>query len=418
MTTKTVLSLFSCGGGLDMGLEGGFTCFPEQVNETMHPDWIAKRAPNGQVELIRNGFETVFANDIDQNAKLAWERWFKTKHGRDADATYHIGSIVELVKRAKAGDFEFPMADVITGGFPCQDWSVAGKRRGFDSLTSDTNARMDVPSVESRGMLYYWMREVIGLVEPQMFIAENVDGLASLGGAKRIIEEDFRHAGKNGYVVVPAHVMHAGDYGVAQSRRRLIFFGFNKRYLTSVAKRALVSDRIPEAFDPYPRPTHDFNNLANSELAPFFTVRQALRGLPEPTESDDPSQMAFSGARYLGRGRQGQVEVNLDGLGPTIRSKHHGNIEYRRLSPEHGGTHVDELRDGLPERRLTVRECARIQSFPDDYDFVFRNDDGTGVSASAGYVLVGNAVPPMMAFNIGFNIDEKWSHWFGIGSES
>ena len=90
-------------------------------------------------------------------------------------------------------------------------------------------------------------------------------------------------------------------------------------------------------------------------------------------------------------------------------------IEYRRLSAEHGGRRTDELAQGLPERRLTVRECARIQSFPDDYEFVIKpseENDGKSVSASAAYVLVGNAVPPVMAYNIARNVQEKWDRYF------
>ena len=103
---------------------------------------------------------------------------------------------------------------------------------------------------------------------------------------------------------------------------------------------------------------------------------------------------------------QGQTEVKLDGLGPTIRAEHHGNIEYRRLSKEHGGTHIDELEAGLPERRLSVRECARIQTFPDDYQFILpKTETHRSVSSSDAYKIIGNAVPPVLAYNIAKNIE-------------
>jgi DNA (cytosine-5)-methyltransferase 1 len=101
----------------------------------------------------------------------------------------------------------------------------------------------------------------------------------------------------------------------------------------------------------------------------------------------------------------------MDRPGPTIRSEHHGNIEYRRLSAEHGGQNRTEL-DGLfPERRLTVRECARIQTFPDDYQFVIRAKDN-GVSPSEAYKVIGNAVPPLLAYHLAKNIEQKWSLFF------
>lgn len=103
----------------------------------------------------------------------------------------------------------------------------------------------------------------------------------------------------------------------------------------------------------------------------------------------------------------------MDGVGPTIRSEHHGNIEYRRLSAEHGGQHTDELKNGLKERRLTIRECARIQTFPDDYEFIISPKEGNkGVSASDAYKLIGNAVPPLLGFHIAKRLENNWNLYF------
>lgn len=115
----------------------------------------------------------------------------------------------------------------------------------------------------------------------------------------------------------------------------------------------------------------------------------------------------------MGKHCQGQNEIGLDKIAPTIRSEHHGNIEYRRLSKEHGGKHEDELLAGLKERRLTVRECARIQTFPDDYGFVIPSAGGeNGVSASESYKLIGNAVPPLLGFHIAMRLKENWDLYF------
>ena len=138
-----------------------------------------------------------------------------------------------------------------------------------------------------------------------------------------------------------------------------------------------------------------------------------MEDLPEPEDSDDLSQQKYSRAKYMGAHCQGQAEIKLDSVGPTIRSEHHGNIEYRRLSREHGGTHEEELRDGLPERRLSIRECARIQTFPDDYQFIIpRNGDNKSLAASDAYKIIGNAVPPVLAHNIARNIENKWERYF------
>lgn len=97
----------------------------------------------------------------------------------------------------------------------------------------------------------------------------------------------------------------------------------------------------------------------------------------------------------------------------TIRAQHHGNIEFRRLSKQHGGKHIDELKSGLEERRLTVRETARLQTFPDDYQFVIDDkENNISLSASESYKLIGNALPPVLAYNIAKNIEEKWDRYF------
>ena len=142
---------------------------------------------------------------------------------KNAKEIYHIDSIVDLVKRAKDGEKVFPdNIDVVTGGFPCQDFSISGKRKGFNSEKSNNGGKLEVgePSVESRGQLYMWMRDVVTLTEPALFIAENVKGLTNLDDVKEVIEKDFSNAANGGYLVVPARVLHAADYGVPQSRER------------------------------------------------------------------------------------------------------------------------------------------------------------------------------------------------------
>ena len=136
--------------------------------------------------------------------------------------------------------------------------------------------------------------------------------------------------------------------------------------------------------------------------------------MPEPSDAIDPAQQVYSKAKYLGNHCQGQTEIQLNGLAPTIRSEHHGNIEFRRLSSEHGGTHIEELLSGLEERRLTVRECALIQTFPPDYRFIIHKTEGRGflLSSSGAYKIIGNAVPPVLAYHIAKRLEEVWPLYF------
>jgi DNA (cytosine-5)-methyltransferase 1 len=411
---KRVLSLFSGCGGMDLGLEGDFWVHQECINENIHQDWIAERR-EPWLKLHRTTFETVFANDITKSAHNAWIPYFEKRGKKDV---FHLGSIVDLVKQAEKGEFQFPSnIDVVTGGFPCQDFSVSGKRKGFNSHKSHTGKLLDNGEdsfQDNRGKLYYWMKRVIELTLPKVFIAENVKGLMSLANVKDIIEQDFRNIGNDGYIVIPK-LLFAPDYGIPQTRARIIFIGLNKTYLKTTAMQHIENNDI------FPRPTHEVikHQLTLFEsiypLKPYSKVGQILSGLSEPeVELFDQSQKSYSKAKYFGK-TQGQIEINLQGLSPTIRSEHHGNIEFRRLSLELGGKIINELAAGLKMRRLTVRECARIQTFPDDFEFVReqnKRDEKYSLSATDGYKLIGNAVPPLLAYHIAKNLESQWDYLF------
>ncbi len=410
-----LLSLFSGCGGMDLGFEGDFDVLSQSLNEEIHPDWD-ERKNSHWTRLPSTRFKAVFANDIMPAARAAWVPFFKERGNSDSDFT--LESIVDLVKRHKKGEKVFPAADIVVGGFPCQDFSVAGKRNGFNSHKAHHGGLLkdsDEPKDENRGKLYMWMREVIDIVRPKVFIAENVKGLVSLADAKKIIENDFRSIGDGGYLVVDAQVLFAPDYGVPQTRERVIFMGFKKSAMTKEAITELSKLELSLEYVPYPLKTHGNNGDGRK---PYVTVKQALTDLPEPDKANDLSQRWYSKAKWYGDHCQGQSEVNLDGLGPTIRAEHHGNIEFRRLSLKHGGRYESELKKGLVERRLTVRECARIQTFPDDFEFVRKsngNGGGYSLSASEGYRVVGNAVPPLLAFHVAWRLQEIWPKVFKKG---
>lgn len=408
-----VLSLFSGCGGMDLGFEGHFIANKKSFAE--NSPFIDHQMNSNWVFLKKTQFQTIFANDILSEAENAWTTYM-SRFGY-SENVYHNASIVELVKMHQQGANIFPHdVDVVTGGFPCQDFSVAGKRQGFNSQKDDFGKKRtdDKPTEESRGKLYFWMKQVIDIVHPKIFIAENVKGLVNLGDVKDVIQKDFASADGNGYIVLPPQILHAGNYGVPESRERVIFIGIRRDALKPEALQALGADVIPEEYNPYPKPTHAAT-VKDAGLLPKVTTYDVLKDLEEPEVSLDPSQKVYSKAKFLANGSQGQIEIKLDGLGPTIRSEHHGNIEFRRLSAEHGGKHTEELNAGMKERRLTPRECALIQTFPPDYRFVIKKSSGNGyhVSSSGAYKIIGNAVPPVLAYHIAMRLQELWSKYFG-----
>lgn len=412
MRKINLASLFSGCGGMDLGFEGDIQA---------HKSWLSldelkyykNFTRNNFTKLNRLNFETIFACDVNQKAKLAWDHYFAKR--RNITNVFEVKSIVDVVKEIRGGERKFKhKVDVVTGGFPCNDFSVAGKRLGFNSDKSHQGNKKllqgeDDPSVENRGMLYFWMREFISETKPKVFYAENVKGLVSLGDAKKIIANDFSSINGSSYFVLPVKVLKAIDFGIPQTRERVIFIGINKDFLRADVKKYIEKyGNLPEELDLYPSPSHGKTDLLTTSLRQIANSKSAFEGLVEPDLSRDLSQKAYSKAKHFTKKMQGGAEVNLTKPGPTIRAEHHGNIEFRRLSAENGGKNIEELALSLPQRRLSVRECARLQTFPDDYEFVI-----PGVlSASDGYRLIGNAVPPLLAYRLGARLEEVWDKIF------
>lgn len=148
-------------------------------------------------------------------------------------------------------------------------------------------------------------------------------------------------------------------FGVPQSRERVFFIGFKKDSLTKEAIKELTASQISYIFNPYPKQTHGSHELPllhQNGLLPYVSVGDYIADLPEPDKSSDLSHQSYSKAKWYGFLCKGQTEVDLGGIGPTIRAEHHGNIEFRRLSLEHGGKYFQEIEAGLKERRLSVWE--------------------------------------------------------------
>ena len=350
---KNLLSLFSGCGGMDIGFEGGFKTQKSTLNTEIHKDWIQSEEKNSYI-LKETIFETKFANDISSHAKVAWNSYFSKKRGYDLNGTFRVDSIVDIVKEYKNGDKNvFPKnIEIVTGGFPCQDFSVSGKRNGFNSH-KDHNGTIkdDIPTEETRGKLYMWMKEVVEITLPKIFIAENVKGLANLGTVKDIIQSDFSEINGDGYLVLSPKVLHAGNFGIPQSRERIFFIGLKKSALTKKALKELSKASISEKYSPYPVATHRLNgemhySSVENEMITFTQCKNVLLDLKEPEKSKDLSQIYYSKAKFMGKHCQGQKEIKLDKLAPTIRAEHHGNIEFRRLSIENGGNYTSEFKKG------------------------------------------------------------------------
>ena len=331
-----VLSLFSGMGGMDVG-------FAEQVvvhKNSVQLDYIrSENVVPGFVNLKRLPFETVFQNDILPEAKRICELNGWT-------SSYQLKDIRDLLK----DNFAFPQADVITGGFPCQDFSHAGKRLGFDS---------------NRGNLYQSFVELVRRVKPIMFVAENVNGLLTMPGdpIKKIVE-DF----SVGYDV-KYQLIKCEEFGIPQTRWRVIIMGLR------LDKKGSLGD--------------DWNVI--NENRRTCHIGHYFRHLAEPEDSEDPAQQVYSKAALLAKG-QGQKEVGMNEFGPTMRAEHHGNIEFRRLT---GGKN-----EPGPQRRLTVREAALIQTFPPQCIL-------TDVKKSSkAYKPIGNAVPPLLGYLIARKVQQ------------
>src|SRR3989344_1936250 len=312
----SVISLFAGCGGLDLGFVGGF-------------EFLGKK-------YAKRNFEIAWANDIDEAACATFRKYFK----HDI-VCGDIGKILD--GKHNSGFFEKPIpqkVDIVLGGFPCQDFSHAGKRKGFNS---------------KRGLLYQSMIDTIKKTNPLVFVAENVPGLLTMHecNAIKTIVKDFGNAGYN----VSYKLLNAANYGVPQIRKRVFIVGTRK-------------DKLP--FFEFLNAPFDTNE--------WISLKKAISDLENLGEGEFPNHH-WSKAKLF-PGTQGNTAVSRNKPGPTMRSEHHGNIEWHWNG----------------KRRLSAREAARIQSFPDD--FIFYN------STSSAYKQIGNAVPPVLSWYIASSIQE------------
>lgn len=309
----------------------------------------------------RAGFEIPVANEFD---KTIWAT-FKANH----PATKLIEDDIRNIKEE-----DFPSdVDGIIGGPPCQSWSEAGSLRGID---------------DERGQLFYDYIRILKKVQPKFFLAENVSGmLASRHDAavKNIIAM-FEECGYN----VSVTMVNAKDYGVAEERKRVFYIGFRKDIeIDFVFPKGSTADNekkitlrdiiwdlqdtaVPAAPKNYANPEAINNNeYFTGAYSTIFMSRNRVKNWDE---------QAFT---VQASGRQCQLHPQA----PKMVKFDKNDCRFVE-----GKEHL--------YRRMTVREVARVQGFPDDFRFIYDKVDNA-------YKMIGNAVPVNLAYEIAASIKEQ-----------
>ncbi len=345
-----VVSVFSGAGGLDLGLEmAGFqtlaaveidkwACWTLRMNQATRHTLLNGRTYLDEAEILERDVQTVSGQEILRRSSR------------------------------KAGDVV-----VLCGGPPCVSFSVAGAREGLASET---------------GMLFEAYARMLRVLRPHAFVFENVKGLLTAAGvngeprgAWPVIAARLNEAGYR----ISWRIVDAAEHGVAQHRERLIVVG-----LRGLRGAPFV----------FPEPMH--GDAADASLPRFVDVRSVLEGLPEAAAPGELPQLANHVARA-------HTEEVRGSFAATPQGKRNDRFKRDRLRWDRPAKVVRAQgklkRDGKarhsshqaihPEkhRQLTVRECARIQSFPDWYVFPPTHCNG--------YRVVGDAVPPLLAESIG-----------------
>ena len=307
METLKVASLFCGCGGTDVGLTGNFEFLGRHYDS--------------------NGMEIVYANDIDANACALFEKNFGL--GPDNRDVRNVASE------------ELPEFDILTGGFPCQSFSIVAQNPPRLGIKDD------------RGMLFFEMCRILRERQPKCFIAENVKGIltANKKAAFPLILEEFENSGYD----VKYTVLNAAEYGVPQKRERVIIVGFRKDLgvdftfptpvITTVEEyaplQAVIEAEVPEK---------------------YYFSEKAVAGMMKNRES-------------MNKGRAQDVTKPCNTVGA-----HLAKVSLNSTDPV--------LLVNGRYRRFTPREVARIQSFPENFRLIG--------SEAAQYRALGNAIPPVM----------------------
>lgn len=310
------------------------------------------------------GFNIVWANDFDADAQRVYKLNIGNIDGRD------ILSVNEE---------EIPECDILTAGFPCQPFSNAGKRKGVH---------------DSRGLLYKECLRIIKAKMPKVIVFENVKGLLStkdIDGRNLadVIIDDLSRMNNIGYNVV-YQLLNASDYGVPQNRQRVVFVGIRKDLNKNFSfPEKMTKDKLTLKYVlDIPK---NIPNQVDWELSP-----QALEMVAHIPEGGSWKDVPYD---YLAP-RFKKIRDNM--------KKYHSPNFYRRFSRnEINGTITASAQPEncgiihpIENRRYTIREVARIQTFPDNFKFF----DSSVKDITAMYKVIGNAVPVKLAQAIGMEI--------------
>lgn len=307
----------------------------------------------------RAGFVTVLANEYDSKITPTYRANFPSVELIEGDIRGVDGAI-------------FPVeVEGIIGGPPCQSWSEGGALRGIE---------------DSRGRLFFEYIRILRAVKPKFFLAENVSGMLAKrnAGAVRQFVQLFEESGYH----VQLKLLNANDYDVAEDRARVFYIGFredlgveNFSYPAPLSVRPTLRDSIYDLQDSV-LPALDKNRTNGESCAvpnheyftggfsPIYMSRNRVRGWDEPAFTVQAS------------GRQCQLHPQAPRM---VR------LSADRFAFAEGHEHL--------YRRMSVREVARIQGFPDDFQFLYTylND---------GYKMIGNAVPVNLAYHLAEQIKE------------
>lgn len=348
---KTVVSLFSGGGGLDLGFQSA-------------------------------GYNIIWAIDNEKNAVKTYKA--------------NIGENIICADINTIDANQIPKADVVIGGPPCQSFSLAGNRRTNDA----------------RGQLVWKYIHIIEKIHPKAFLFENVIGLLSAKNSdgKKVIELLQATFQKIGYTITTKTV-NAADYGVPQRRKRVIIvglkngtkFAFPKETHNEFGKGLKKYVSAKDALDDLPKEITDENGLIHYDKPPLTEYQRKMRSKDGVTEHFI-FQMSALDKYIISHVKPGGNYMDIPSSVKSQRirrlQKSGGHTTcYGRLLPDKPSytinTYFNRPNVGCnihysKNRLITVREALRLQSFPDSYVIVSSSKHGRNL-------IVGNAVPPLLA---------------------